>query len=369
MASFPFFFLKCIARRIEPMQSASRNCRKLLDIAVNLTDCVFRGIDWKGKQTHKDDFDFVLQRARDSGIQKILVSGTNLEQCERAIALCKLYPGFLYCTVGVHPAHCAEFLMPLEFPRPTTSATAVTINPPFGLPTSLPTFDEETLNSTARLNHLKDLVANNRDVVVAIGEIGLDGAEVAYCPMDLQEKYFALQLKELSGAFKLPLFLHSRECGMQFVEVLGSCGVPGRGGVVHSFNGSHEELKCILDLGLYVGLNASAFRTEETARACCEQIPLSRLMLETDAPWCDARKVDFGYPFISTHFDAQKRSSKFVEGRCVERRNEPCHLIQVLEEYCGALGYFKLHEDVDDASLIEKVESSVFRNCNDLFFP
>lgn len=348
------------------------SARKLLDIAVNLTDCVFRGVDWKGKQTHKDDFDAVLQRARDSGVQKILVSGTNLEQCERAIALCKMYPGFLYCTVGVHPAHCAEFLTPLELPRPSISATKVTIDPPAGLPTSLPTTDEEVSNSAARLAHLKHLVANNRDVVVAIGEIGLDGAELSYCPMDVQAKYFELQLKELAAAFKLPLFLHSRDCGMDFINLLqaydgsleGGIAQNG-GGVVHSFNGSHEELKRILELELFVGLNASAFRTETAARACVELIPLDRLMLETDAPWCDAKKSDFGYPFISTHFDTQKRSAKFVEGRCIERRNEPCHLVQVLEEYCGALRHFKgLH----DAGLENTVEDAVFRNCNKLFF-
>jgi TatD DNase family protein len=358
------------------MHNAAKSSRQLLDIAVNLTDCVFRGIDWKGKQVHSDDFDFVLQRARDSGVQKILVSGTNLEQCERAIALCKLYPGFLYCTIGVHPAHCAEFLKPLLLPRPTPSATKVTIDPPSGLPASPPTLDEEITNSSTRLTYLKELVANNRDVVVAIGEIGLDGAELAYCPMNIQEKYFLMQLRELGAAFKLPLFLHSRECDMKFVEVLGEyCnslegGVSGHGGgVVHSFNGSHDELQQILKMGLYVGLNASAFRTEATARACCEQIPLDRLMLETDAPWCDARKVDFGFPFISTHFETQKRNAKFVEGRCVERRNEPCHLVQVLEEYCGALRHFKDLGSTDEADLVEKVGSAVFRNCNDLFFP
>lgn len=361
------------------MQSAIKG-RHLFDIAVNLTDCVFRGIDWKGRQVHLDDFDLVIQRARDAGVQKILVSGTNLEQCERAVALCKLYPGFLYCTVGVHPAHCAEFLKPLDLPRPVPSPVAVTVDPPLGLPSSAPSSDEEELFSSARLAHLRDLISNNRDVVVAIGEIGLDGAEVAYCPMDIQLKYFSRQLRELGCSFQLPLFLQSRECGMQFVEAFESFReynsaqqVECYGGVVHSFNGSDEELKRILDMGLFIGLNASAFRTEATARACCENIPLDRLMLETDAPWCDARKTDFGFQFISSHFETQKRSAKFTVGKCVERRNEPCHLVQVLEEYCGALKHFRgttddVGCDVSD-DLCGTVEAAVFRNCSRLFFP
>lgn len=359
---------------------------RFFDIAVNLTDCVFRGIDWKGRQVHVDDFDSVLERARSVGVQKILVSGTNLEQCERAIALCKLYPNFLFCTVGVHPAHCAEFLTPIPERSVPVDPRGVTISPPRGMPTEAVSFADETETAIQRLNRLRRLVDDNRDVVLAIGEIGLDGAETAYCPMDVQKKCFAMQLQHLVAPLGLPVFLHSRDCGTAFAEMLrnfiaeqNKVSCSPLQGVVHSFNGSQEELGMLLQDGMMIGINASAFRTEETARLCCQSIPIDRLILETDAPWCDPRKTDFGFRFLKTQFPTVKRNAKFVEGHCIERRNEPCHILSVLEMYCGAAQHFRSMEstapsgdrskndDDDDDAFMNAIASASYRNSERIF--
>jgi TatD DNase family protein len=339
-----------------------------VDIAANLTDCVFRGIDWKGKTIHADDFDAMMARAASSGVDKIVISGTSLAVSAQAVELCRRYPGVLYCTVGVHPAHADDWLLPSRIPPPPPKAKTNTQKKPAGTvgsqnspsspgdvattaPTSLLSiFDDSFEGQRARrdglLDALRALIRDNRDVVVAVGEIGLDYAELSHVVSpQLQRESFLLQLR-LAVEFDLPLFLHSRECGLDFVKCFtdnataddaAAKAVVSRGGrgVVHSFNGSDDELRAVLALGFHVGVNASAFRTEETARRVVQLTPLHRLLIETDAPWCDVRPTDYGAQFVTT-WPKSNAKTAFVLGECVDRRNEPCHIAQVAEAYLGA---------------------------------
>jgi len=73
-------------------------------------------------------------------------------------------------------------------------------------------------------------------------------------------------------------------------------------------------------------------------------------MIETDAPWCGVRKSHAGYSYIRNMFPI-KAKDKFVMGECVQNRNEPCNLNQILEVIAGARG-----EDI--ISLAETVYST-----------
>ena len=452
----------------------------LVDIAVNLTDCVFVGIDWKGKRVHPDDFENVMDRAAAHGVRRILISGTSLVQCARAIRLCRAHPHRgLFCTVGVHPANSSEFLVPLTpaerryvvengglagtaFDSFTPSlgddgaledAAAIahhTIGGPLkfdtiaeehrqqwvgltdgevGADENIGNEEREGDSSSAvsssdfgfgfggrpspfeaeRLALLEALIEANRDIVAAVGECGLDGAELAYCPYAVQSRYYKAQLA-LAAKVRLPLFLHSRDCGMRFVNATkeffslqqnqkqqhqsGGDAVTASGdavsaffsqefpltGVVHSFTGDDEELAALLAMNgatptptssssvvgdaadaadasktskaevftnFFFGLNGSAFRTEEAARRSVSAIPLDRLLLETDAPWCDIRKDNFGHQFVRTAFRSVKKDKlkqSAVDERpmdlLVERRNEPCTMVNVLECYVGCRELF-----------------------------
>jgi TatD DNase family protein len=311
--------------------------RRFADIAVNLTDCVFHGIDWKGKRVHEDDFDLVMERAHAMGVTKMMVSGTSLDVSGAAIALCRQFPNRLYCTVGIHPAHSDDFIDPSCKPSkvPKTRKTAE-VSPP-----------EIVLDDSymARVSgQLKNLIMQNRDVVAAVGETGLDYAEldpILRTP-SIQRAALNAQL-QLANETRLPLFLHSRDCGMDFVVVLEEWLASLQmsswpwGGAVHSFNGSVEELQRIIAMGFHIGINASLFRDANLAKSVLGNVPLplDRLIIETDSPWCDVRPTDWGAKFVRTLLPTRQKND-FVRGECVFRRNEPAHIIQVAEQLHGA---------------------------------
>ncbi|PWU96207.1 hypothetical protein C4B63_19g38 [Trypanosoma cruzi] len=112
----------------------------------------------------------------------MIVTGTNLVQCVKAIRLCRRYPSQLLCTVGIHPAHCAEMVLPMDWARVEEAADDdVSIQVPQP-PSSVVDTTANCQYTEDRLKKLVELIEENRDVVVAVGEIGLDYAELSYCP-------------------------------------------------------------------------------------------------------------------------------------------------------------------------------------------
>ena len=102
---------------------------------------------------------------------------------------------------------------------------------------------------------------------------------------------------------KLPMFLHNRETGGDFLDVMREHAPrimkETRGAVVHSFDGSAEEAAALISLGLYVGINGCSLKTDENIKVAAG-IPLSRLLLETDCPWCGIRRTHAGFKHIAT---------------------------------------------------------------------
>ncbi|RNE99804.1 TatD related deoxyribonuclease [Trypanosoma rangeli] len=345
----------------------------LIDAALNLTDCVFYGVDWKGRRVHANDFEEVLRRAEEQNVKQMVITGTSLVQCVKAIRLCRRYPLQLRCTIGIHPAHSAELMQPIDWASIEKAAgDEASIQIPQPPPPSTDAAEAGKCTEE-RLSKLVELIEANRDVVVAVGEIGLDYAELAHCPRDVQQKYFVQQLR----AFRLlglPFIFHSRDCGTDFVRLLEEeqlswpVDTPFLG-VVHSFNGPLEEQQRLLVMpGIYFSINGSAFREKSTAEQIC-RLPLGRVMLETDAPWCDIRKQHYGAKFVRTHFATNRKGGPYVATLCHERRNEPCHLRQVLEAYVGALHDFG--QETADVTLQEITEEEVMRrvydNCATVF--
>lgn len=285
------------------------NRLKYVDIAINLTDPVFRG-QYHGKQVHDDDMGDVIQRARDVGCAKLMVTGSDLEESRRAVEIARRYPGFCHATVGVHPCQAKLFD---SFP---------------GGPERL-------------LEELRTLVleAKASGHAVAFGEIGLDYDRLLLSPKEPQLRYFEAQL-DLAIEVQLPLFLHSRAASEDFERLL----VPRlaklpKGGLVHSFTGSMEEMHRLVALGLDIGVNGCSLKTRENLEVV-KEIPLDRIQIETDGPWCEIRPSHASAMYLEGAPELPKsvKKEKWQKGAMIKGRNEPAavaHVAHVISKLKG----------------------------------
>ncbi len=121
--------------------------------------------------------------------------------------------------------------------------------------------------------------------LVAVGEIGLDFFVPALCTPELREKqwrFYAAQLR-LAKKHGLPVVLHVRRSADLLLKGLRQIG--GRGGIAHAFNGSAQQAQAFVARGFALGFGgALSFDAATHLRALAQNLPLSAIVLETDAP-------------------------------------------------------------------------------------
>lgn len=129
------------------------------------------------------------------------------------------------------------------------------------------------------LNITEKLAEHNK--CVAIGEIGLDYHWMS-SSKEVQKEFFIEQIK-LAKKLNLPVIVHDREAHSDTLEILKNTKPHG---VLHCFSGSAEMAKEIIKLGMYIGLNGVVtFKNARKSLEVVKQIPLNRLVLETDCPY------------------------------------------------------------------------------------
>ncbi len=128
--------------------------------------------------------------------------------------------------------------------------------------------------------------------LVAVGEIGLDYFVPALCTSPLKEKqefFYSEQLK-IARDFDLPVLLHVRKSQDKIAKYLRR--IPVSGGIAHAFNGSFQQAQHLIDMGFKLGFGgAMTFTRALQIRRLAAELPLSSIVLETDAPdiaprWC-----------------------------------------------------------------------------------
>ncbi|WP_145948761.1 TatD family hydrolase [Paenibacillus sp. Y412MC10] len=213
----------------------------IIDIGVNLMNSSF-----------DRDREEVLARAAEAGVEQLIITGTSVESSEEAAHYAKSYPGRLFSTAGVHP-HDAKDCGP---------------------------------DTAERLRRLAGLPE-----VVAIGECGLDYNR-DFSPRDVQRRWFEEQLR-LAEELDMPLFLHERDASADFAAMLKDHPALIQRAVVHCFTGSAEELYTYLEMGLHIGITGWICdeRRGGHLRELVREIPLDRLMIETDAPYLTPRDL------------------------------------------------------------------------------
>jgi len=186
--------------------------------------------------------DAVIGRAFAAGISTMLTICTRLDQFDGVRAIAESDPR-IWCSVGAHP-------------------------------------HEATDHATLIADRVVALAAHPR--VVGIGETGLD-FHYDLSPRDVQERVFRAHIAA-SQATGLPLIIHAREADSEIAAILAAEKPPP--GVLHCFTGSRALAEAALDLGFYISISGIVtFRNAEDLRAIVRNVPLDRLLVETDAPY------------------------------------------------------------------------------------
>eukprot|EP00826_Nyctotherus_ovalis_P063821 TRINITY_DN935_c0_g1_i2.p1 TRINITY_DN935_c0_g1~~TRINITY_DN935_c0_g1_i2.p1 ORF type:complete len:306 (-),score=77.23 TRINITY_DN935_c0_g1_i2:51-968(-) len=276
--------MKGIAALFRTMEAKT----KLFDIAANLAD-----------ESFKPDITNVFARAKKYGVEKLLMAGTYIEDSKRSYELSTLDPNY-YCTAGIHPCRATQ-----------------------------PAVDKETYEQYfAKLEEF--IMSADKGKLVAVGECGLDYDKFSYADKESQLKAFPPHF-DLANKYKLPMYLHERNTGSDFCNIVKANRSKFTTGVVHSFTGPIDKMKEIISMDLYVGVTGCSLRTQQTMDMV-KEIPLDRLVLETDSPYCRIRPSWPSSKLVKTEIRQVKGKKMVPEPEAIFRdRNEPCAIIQVLE--------------------------------------
>jgi TatD DNase family protein len=192
-----------------------------------------------------EERDAVLARARAAGVGTIQTIGTRLSTFEQFVAIAEVNDD-VYCSVGVHPHRAAK----------------------------------EPLDEPAQL-----LAWAEHPRVIGIGESGLD-YYYDHSPRDVQAALFRLHI-DAARQSGLPLIVHTRDADRDTADLLRAAMAEAPfTGVIHCYSSSPELGFAAIEMGLYLGLGGIlTFKKSDQLRATVRELPLERLLLESDAPY------------------------------------------------------------------------------------
>ena len=204
------------------------------------------------------DRDAVLSAMPERNVGLIVNPGCTVESSAAAVALAERYP-HVYAAVGIHPENCGDFV-------------------------------------PEHMDAIRALAAHPK--AVAIGEIGLDYYWPENPPKERQQEVLRRHMA-LAEELKLPVIIHDREAHADSLAIAAE--FPAVTGVFHCFSGSVEMARELLKRGWMLSFNgAITFKNARKAPEVIAEIPMDRLMIETDSPYltpvpCRGRRNDSGY--------------------------------------------------------------------------
>ncbi|MCW8945385.1 MAG: TatD family hydrolase [Sedimenticola sp.] len=219
---------------------------------------------------YEHDLSAVIDRARAVGVQQMIVASIQASGWAKLQLLCQQFPQLLPA-YGLHPMFMSQ-------------------------------------HCRAHIAELHEWLIQHK--TIAIGECGLD----FYIPdHDKQEQQWLFEAQlELASQFQLPVIIHARKSVEQVINILRR--FPTVTGVLHSFSGSQQQAERLIDMGLMLGFGGPVtYSRAHRLHALIKWLPLSSLLLETDAP----DQPD------STHHG---------------ERNEPAYLPTIIKAICSLKG-------------------------------
>lgn len=191
-----------------------------------------------------EDRDAVIDRAAAAGVGRIICVGDSVESSVAAARLAAARED-VWATAGIHPHQAGEAPGDIE----------------------------------AALGPLLE-----QPKVVAVGEVGLD-YHYDFSPPETQQSVFREQIR-IARRRGLPLVIHNRESDDDVIRILRDEDAGEVGGVLHCFWGARETADAALDMGFYLGVGGPVtFKKSEDLRALLAELPVDRLIVETDSPY------------------------------------------------------------------------------------
>src|SRR5262245_23111384 len=198
------------------------------------------------------DLPAVFERAEKAGLERVVCLGIDLESSRQSVEIANRYP-LVVAAVGIQPNSAAEA-------KPGDWDAVVKL-------------------------------AETEPRVVAIGETGLD-RYWDRSPFALQEDYFARHI-ELARRLNKPFVIHCREAEADVVSALRTQSAKGPlRAVMHSFSGDLATARACLEMGLYISFAGMVtYPTAQNLRDVASEVPLDRLLVETDCPYLAPQPV------------------------------------------------------------------------------
>ena len=245
-----------------------------------------------------EDFDSdrseVMQRAREAGVQRILMPNIDLASVEPMLRVCDEFSGYCYPMLGLHPT-------------------------------------EVTADYRQSLGVLKQMLESRPQKFIAIGEVGLD----LYWDKTYKVEQLAALEEQIAWAleYDLPLVIHSREAFPELYALFSHYKDTPIRGIFHSFTGTADEAQSLLEFpGFLLGINGVVTFKKSTLPEALRDVPLSRLVVETDSPY-----------LAPTPYRGKRNESSYIV-RVVERLAEiyACSSESVAEQtYANAASLFR----------------------------
>ena len=192
---------------------------------------------------YQGDLAKLIEETKAEGIEKMLCVGVDLEHAQEVINIAERFPE-VYASVGFHPGDDQDFILKPEA--------------------------------------LLDLAQHPK--VIAIGETGLD----YYYPehnRDIQQARFRVHI-DVAKSLKKPLIIHTRQAQADTIQIMRDMHAEEAGGVMHCFTEDLVMAEQAMDLGFYISISGIVtFKNATQIQEVATQIPLERLLIETDAPY------------------------------------------------------------------------------------
>lgn len=193
-------------------------------------------------KTFKDDFDSVLQRAKDNGVTHIASIGIDLQTSKNAVAIAEQHEN-IWATVGLHPCDLEDFS------------------------------EENFAEQEEMLSHPK---------VVAVGEIGLDYYHKLNYSNEFQIDIFRKYLR-LAKKHSMPVVIHKRNSDEDTYRVLKEENV-GKG-ILHCFDGDTKLALDFIELGFHISFPGIVTFKNSKLFEVAKELPLEKMLVETDSPF------------------------------------------------------------------------------------